>query len=136
MKWDDLDFIYFAGYVTWNYLVTPFLFLRDGFHFEVLKDSLLHGGISLKATFPDMIPSHCKEQVFHFNETSILHRLDYTAEVVGKWAHAVHIREEYRVLDGLTFPTRRRVYPLMFGNRPSKYPMLVANDVHDIRLVE
>ena len=35
-RWDDLDFIYFAGYATWNYLVTPFLFLRDGFAFRLL----------------------------------------------------------------------------------------------------
>ena len=24
--WDHLDFLYFAGYATWNYLMTPFLF--------------------------------------------------------------------------------------------------------------
>ena len=35
-RWDDLDFIYFAGYATWNYLATPFLFLRDGFVFRLL----------------------------------------------------------------------------------------------------
>ena len=36
VRWDELDFIYFAGYATWNYLVTPFLFLRDGFAFRLL----------------------------------------------------------------------------------------------------
>jgi hypothetical protein len=28
LYWDALDFTYFGGYATWNYLVTPFLFLR------------------------------------------------------------------------------------------------------------
>ena len=27
LYWDDLDFIYFGGYATWNCLLTPFLFL-------------------------------------------------------------------------------------------------------------
>jgi hypothetical protein len=37
LAWDDLDFIYFGGYATWNYLAAPFFFLRRGFHFEVLE---------------------------------------------------------------------------------------------------
>ena len=31
LYWDALDFIHFGIYATWNYLVTPFLFLRDDF---------------------------------------------------------------------------------------------------------
>ena len=28
LSWDDLDFLYFAGYAIWNYLTAPFLLLR------------------------------------------------------------------------------------------------------------
>jgi len=27
---DELDFIYFGGYATWNYLTAPFLLARKG----------------------------------------------------------------------------------------------------------
>ena len=38
--WDDLDFIYFGGYATWNYLAAPFLLLREGFTIEALEPLL------------------------------------------------------------------------------------------------
>jgi hypothetical protein len=86
--WDRLDFIYFAGYATWNYLTTPFLFLRKGFQFEVLPSLPgVHPTMTrLRVTFPADIPTHCLTQIFYFDERFYLKRLDYTAEVVGKWA--------------------------------------------------
>jgi hypothetical protein len=40
LYWDALDLTYFGGYATWNYLVTPFLLLRNDFYFELqLKDA-------------------------------------------------------------------------------------------------
>lgn len=135
--WDDLDFIYFGGYATWNYLVTPFLLERKGFIVEALEP--LHGALSqltrLQVTFPDDIPTHSRRQIFYFDEQRLLRRLDYTAEVVGGWAHAAHLCHEYRTFDRLKAPTRRRVLPLLFGNRPLPGPTLVELEVHDIRPV-
>ena len=138
VRWDDLDFIYFAGYATWNYLTTPFLFLRDGFAFRLLDPvrSDPPGAIRLHATFPDDIPTHSREQVFHFDAERLLRRIDYTAEVVGGWAHAAHFCEEYRTFDGIRVPTRRRVLPLLIGDRPLPGPTLVAIDVHELRGVK
>lgn len=133
--WDSLDFIYFGGYATWNYLMTPFLFLRDGFKFEEL--GALRGAFGtwtrLCVTFPDDIPTHCKTQIFYFDENGFLRRLDYTAEVVGRWAHAAHLCDEYREFDGLKIPTRRRVVPRTFGNKPLPAPTLVPIEVHEMR---
>ena len=133
--WDSLDFIYFGGYATWNYLVTPFLFLHNGFQFEELGAFSGPSGTwsRLRVTFPDDIPTHSRTQVFYFDEQSLLRRLDYTAEVVEHWAHAAHLCDEYREFDGLKIPTRRRVFPLLFGTRPLPGPTLVAIDVHDVR---
>ena len=134
-SWDHLDFTYFAGYATWNYLLFPFLFLHDGFQFKVMES--LPGasgcGSRLRVTFPDGIPTHCREQIFYFDEQWCLRRLDYTAEVVGRWARATMLCGDYRDFDGFQAPTRRRVLPRLFGNKPLSGPTLVALDIHHIR---
>jgi hypothetical protein len=133
--WDDLDFIYFGGYATWNYLTTPFLLMRKGFVIEELEP--LTGEFTLfkrlRITFPEDIPTHSRHQIFYFDEQLLLRRLDYTAEVVGSWAHAAHLCEEYRTFGEIKAPTRRRVLPLLFGNRPMAGPTLVAIEVHHIQ---
>jgi hypothetical protein len=136
--WDNLDFLYFAGYATWNYLTTPFLFLREGFAFEEMQPVRDEAGIlmRLRVTFPPDIPTHCREQIFYFDERLLLRRLDYTAEVVGRWAHAAHLCGEYREFGPLKVPSRRRVLPLMFGNKPLPGPVLVDIKVHDIRPIQ
>lgn len=133
--WDDLDFIYFGGYATWNYLTTPFLLARKEFAIEVL-DPLredMHSFIRLKVTFPHEIPTHSPQQVFYFDDQRLLRRIDYTAEVVGRWARAAHLCEEYRTFDKLKAPTRRRVLPLLFGSKPLPGPILVELEVHTIQ---
>jgi hypothetical protein len=60
-----------------------------------------------------------------------LRRHDYTAEVVGDWASAIHLCEDYRQFGGLWMPTKRRVYPKGLFNRPLPLPTLVAIDIHD-----
>ena len=135
--WDSLDFIYFAGYATWNYLLTPFLFLRDGFSFEALKPlpGMPNSWTGLRVTFPDEIPTHSRKQNFYFDENYYLRRLDYTAEVIGTWAHAAHLCEEYKDFNGLKIATRRRVRPLFWLNNPLPVPTLVALDIHNVRLI-
>ena len=136
-SWDDLDFTYFAGYATWNYLVTPFLLDYPGF---VIKEAAPGPGAlsslhRLEVTFPDTIPTHSKEQVFYFDEKYLLRRLDYTAEVVGSWAHAAHLCDVYKTFDGIKAPTKRIVLPLLFGRGPMPGPALVAIDIHEFHPV-
>jgi hypothetical protein len=135
LYWDALDFTYFGGYATWNYLVTPFLFLRDDFHFEKLEpiSSDLEYPLRLQVSFPQDLPTHCKKQIFYFDRKCLLRRLDYTAEVVSRWAHAAHICENYQDFDGFKIPTTRRVLPLLMGNRPLSGPVIVAIDIHEFQ---
>lgn len=136
--WDALDFAYFGGYATWNYLVTPFLFLREGFTFQEMTPppDLPQGWSLIGVIFPENLPTHSPRQVFYFDERHLLRRLDYVAQVVGGWARAAHLCDEYREFQGIQFPTRRRVRPLLMGPRPMPGPTLVAIDIHDVRLVE
>ena len=137
ISWDDLDFIYFGGYATWNYLVAPFFFLQEGFEFEVLNPVTVSSSswFRLRVIMPGELPTHSREQIFYFDENWRLMRLDYVAEVVGGWAHAAHLCENYRDFNGLAAPTRRRVRPILFGNHPLPGPILVALDIHDIQPV-
>jgi len=89
----------------------------------------------IQATFPHMIPTHCKTQVFYFDHEFLLRRVDYTALVVGSWAKAAHVWEGYRDFGGIKAPTRRRVTPILFGNQPMPGPTLVALDIREIRPV-
>lgn len=132
--WDSLDFAYFGGYATWNYLMTPFLFLQSDFVFEDMEplNRASRSWTRLSVTFPDSIPTHCKVQVFYFDDQWFLRRLDYTAEVVGRWARAAHLCDQYKDFAGLKIATRRRVFPLIVGSRPAHGPMLVAIDVHNV----
>ncbi len=136
--WDDLDFVYFGGYATWNYLTAPFLLARKGFLLEALEPVQTPFGqlVRVQATFPTDIPTHSRKQVFYFDDRRLLRRLDYTAEVVGGWASAAHFCDEYKTFGRLVVPTRRRVLPLFSRQKPLPGPTLVAIDVHDVQPVE
>jgi len=115
--WDPLDALYFAGYALWNYFNTPLLLTRCDVEER-------HG--ALRVRFPPDVPTHSRTSVFHFDERRLLTRLDYTAEVFGKWARGKHMCSAHRTFDGLVFPTVRRV-----TLRGTPGPVLVAIDVDD-----
>lgn len=138
LYWDALDFTYFGGYATWNYLVTPFLFMRDDLQIEQLQPTSAGPDYPLKllVEFPPHLPTHCNRQIFYFDSDYLLRRLDYTAEVVGRWARAAHTCDDFRDFGGLKFPTKRRVLPLLMGSKPLAAPVIVAIDIHDVQLIE
>ena len=74
-----------------------------------------------------------EKQIFYFDRNCLLRRLDYTAEVVSRWAHAAHICENYQDFDGFKIPTTRRVLPLLIGNKPLSRPVIVAIDIHEFQ---
>ncbi|MDQ3936469.1 MAG: hypothetical protein M3340_17755 [Actinomycetota bacterium] len=105
VRWDDLDLLYFSGYAIWGYATFPFHLTLPGVEATETGDRTLH------VRYPAGWPVHSREQTFHFDDQHLLVRNDYTAEVIGSWAHAVHLTLEHRTFDGLTFGTRRRVHP-------------------------
>ena len=116
--WDHLDALYFAGYALWNYFTTPLLLTRC---------EIEERGRTMEVTFPPDVPTHSRRQRFHFDESGLLTRLDYTAEVFGKWARGRHECRDHRSFDGLVFPTSRRV---TLGALPR--PTIIWIEVDDV----
>ena len=140
IHWDALDVLYFAGYAMWTYLATPFIFDDDRYQFvteELSPWHEQHGQIwrRLAVTYPPDLHAHSAQQIFYFDEDGLQKRNDYTAEVVGRWAKAVHYCSDYRQLGGLYLPTRRRVYPRLPNGRPLPLPLMVWIDIRDVALV-
>ena len=131
LSWDALDFTYFCGYAMWNYVNLPFLLVEPGVTVEAVAADHDPGTTRLRARFPARLPTHSPTQEFWFDSSGLLRRHDYTAEVVGRWAKAVHLCEKYREFGGLRMPTRRRVHPRGPGGAPLRSVTLVAIDVHD-----
>jgi hypothetical protein len=136
--WDDLHLLYFSGYAIWNYLCTPFLLARPGFQVEEIDPRQEEGETwrRLRVQFPDDVPTHRPEQVFHFDEGGLLRRLDYAAEVVNPKsptpaAHYCHDHEEFA---GLVVPTRRRVFLRQDDGTAAHDQLVVELDVKDVTL--
>jgi hypothetical protein len=129
VRWDDLDQLYFIGATALpNYTLTPFFLRWPGVETDELP------GRRLRVRFPEGMPVHSREQVYWFDADGLLTRLDYTAEVIGPWARAAHFVRDYRELDGIQVPTRRRVVPRGIGDRALPGPTLVWIEVDDFRL--
>lgn len=135
--WDDLDVLYFGGYALWNYLNLPFFLASPDLEVREIDPWKEKGKAfrRLHAVFPGTIPTHCREQVFYFDEDALLVRHDYTAEVFGPWAKAAHYSGKYRDCEGLRIPMHRRVFPRKSSGSPLRLIILVAIDIDEVNLV-
>lgn len=136
LRWDELDALYFAGYAMWNYLNLPFLLAGDGFETSEGEPIEVEGERwrRLDAVFPDGIHTHCREQTFYFDERGLLRRHDYTPDVVASFANAAHFSDEHVEVDGLLFPTRRRVVPKGPVGRPLPGPNVVWIELSSLQI--
>jgi hypothetical protein len=82
-------------------------------------------GAASRSISPPDLDTHSAHQTFYVDSSGLIRRHDYTAEVVGGWARAAHHLSEHRQVDGLAFPTRRRVRPIGVRNRALPGPTLV-----------
>jgi hypothetical protein len=127
--WDDLDMAYFANYAFWNYFTLPRLLMRNDIDWNEKA-----GGI-LEATFPEHIPTHCKNQVFYFDTASgLLKQHNYTANVIGKLAHAANVVQWHSKDASPTYPAARKVTPRGFRGRPLRLPVLIDIKVHQFKV--
>jgi hypothetical protein len=133
--WDDIDVAYFCGEALWTYLNTPFLYTHEGFATEEIS-SIQAGGETwrrLKVTFPDSVKSHSREQISCFGPDGLLRRHDYTVDILGG-ATGLNYASEYRDVDGIIVPTKRRIYAYEGDYQIVKEPLLVAIDMGEISL--
>jgi hypothetical protein len=133
--WDDIHVTYFSGEALWTYLTTPFLYTYQGFKTEEIASIQVETETwrRLKVTFPDYIKSHTREQISCFGPDGLLRRHDYTVDILGG-ATGLNYASEYRDVDGIIFPTKRRIYAWEGDYQLVKEPLLVAIDVGEITL--
>jgi hypothetical protein len=131
--WDDMHVAYFSSYALWNYLTIPFLYTYPGFVTEELAPWQENGEEwrPLKVTVPDYIASHSREQVAYFGPDGLLRRHAYTVDVMGG-ASGLNYAADYRNVDGVVVPTKRRVYAADANKQKIPEPVLVAIDIRDI----
>jgi len=133
--WDDLQVAYFQGEALWTYLNTPFLYTRPGFVTEEIA-SIQVGDEQwrrLKITFPDSIKSHTREQISCFGPDGLLRRHDYTVDILAG-ATGLNYATDYRDVDGIIFPTKRRIYAYEGDYQLVPEPLLVKIDMGEITL--
>jgi hypothetical protein len=134
--WNDIHVIYFVGEALWTYLNTPFLYTYEDFTTEEIAPIQVEGETwrRLKVTFPDTVKSHTREQISCFGPDGLLRRHDYTVDILGG-ATGLNYASDYRDVDGIIVPTKRRVYSYEGDYQLVKEPLLVAIDMGEINLL-
>jgi hypothetical protein len=134
--WDDFHVIYFVGEALWTYLNMPFLYAWAGFKTEEISPIQVEAEKwrRLKVTFPDTVTSHTREQISCFGPDGLLRRHDYTVDILGG-ATGLNYASEYRNIDGIVVPTKRRVYAYTGDYQLVPEPLLVAIDMEEIKLL-
>jgi hypothetical protein len=132
--WDRMHVAYFASEALWTYLTSPFLYTYPGFETEEIEPWEENGETwrRLKVTFPDYILSHTKVQTTHFGPDGLMRRHDYTVGILGG-ATGANYPSEYREVQGLKMPSRRRIYAYDENGRKVPEPLLVSLDFSRFR---
>jgi hypothetical protein len=131
--WDDIHVAYFCGEALWTYLNTPFLYTHEGFATEEISSIQVEAETwrRLKITFPDSVKSHSREQISCFGPDGLLRRHDYSVDILGG-ATGLNYASDYRNVDGIIIPTKRRIYAYEGDYQLVKEPLLVSIDMGEI----
>jgi hypothetical protein len=105
--WDSVQVAYFSGEALWTYLNAPLFLPRTASSPKNTVDG--ETWRRLQVSFPDEVKSHCREQFFCYGPDGLLRRHDYTVDILGG-ATGLNYASDYRDLEGLLFPVKRRVY--------------------------
>jgi hypothetical protein len=127
-RWDELHTLYFGGYGIWNYLTNPHLLTKPGMTTEELEPVQVDGEClrRLRVTFPDDIVTHSSPQVWYYDESGLLRRLEYAPYVMGG-RPATHVTEAHRNVSGLVFPTHRYVLPRFDDGRVGTDQIIIVD---------
>jgi hypothetical protein len=133
--WTELQLAYFAGIAMWTYLNMPFLLAQPGIESEKIADWHENGETwqRLRVTFPKSIATHSTVQTLYVDEAGLLKRHDYDVEIAGNTPGA-HYIGGYVNVQGLMFPTERRIYPRLPDGSSLSEPLVVSIDLSDISL--
>jgi len=135
--WDDIHVAFFSSEALWTYLTTPFLYTYEGFQTEEIASIQVENETwrRLKVTFPDYVKSHTREQISCFGPDGLLRRHDYTVDILGG-ATGLNYASDYRDVNGIIVPTKRRIYAWEGDYQLVKEPLLVAIDMGEITIAQ
>lgn len=134
--WSQIQLAYFAGIAMWTYLTMPFLLAAPGVQVEEVGpwQEKEETWTRLKVTFPPTIATHSTIQTIYVDAHGLLKRHDYDVEIAGNTPGA-HYIDGYVEVQGLKFPTIRRIFPRQPDGQAMAEPLVVSIDLSDIRLV-
>jgi len=133
--WTLMHAAYFASEALWTYLTTPFLYAYPGFASEEIEPWQEDGEVwrRLKVTFPTHIATHTRQQVTHFGPDGLVRRHDYEVDILGG-ARGANYAAEYVDVQGIKFPSTRRVFPYDDACNKVLEPLLVSLDFREFLL--
>lgn len=134
--WTPTQLAYFAGCAMWTYLNMPFLLAAPDVQCETLSPWEENGQTwqRLRVTLPDRIATHSSVQTLYADAQGLLQRHDYDVEIAGNTPGA-HYISDYVQVQGLQFPTRRRIFPRGPDQQSMPEPLVVSIDLSDFVLV-
>jgi len=133
--WTEPQLAYFAGIAMWTYFNVPFLLAAPGVVVERLEDWQEQGETwkRLRVTFPPGIATHSTVQTLFVDEGGLIKRHDYDVEIAGNTPGA-HYLSGYLEVQGIKFPTRRRIFPRQPDGQAMAEPLVVSIDIDRIEL--
>jgi hypothetical protein len=133
--WNAIHVAYFSGEALWTYLNTPFLYTQARFAKQEIGSIEVDGETwrRLRVTFPEDVKSHTRDQIFCFGPDGLLRRHDYSVDILGG-STGLNYASNYEEVDGLMFPTTRRVYAYEGDYQLVPEPLLVSVDISQITL--
>jgi hypothetical protein len=110
-RWDPIQVAYFLSAAHWNYLTQPFSLTYPAIEVREIEP-WDEGGQTwrrLAVRFPETNANHNADQLFYYDTTFMLRRMDYTPEVTAN-SPTAHYTYDPKTFHGFVFPTRRRIY--------------------------
>jgi len=133
--WTDPQLAYFAGLAMWTYFNMPFVLATAGVETTQIDDWTENDETwqRLEVVFPKGIATHSSKQTLYIDGDGLLKRHDYDVEIAGNTPGA-HYVSGYTEVQGIKFPTRRRIFPRQPDGKSLAEPLVVSIDLADIRL--
>ena len=132
--WDDIHVAYFSGEALWTYFTFPFLLTVPGVVTEEVTpwQENEEQWRRLQIRYPESIETHNRLATAYFDKNGLLRRYDYSVDILGAGNMAANYPSDYRTVDGIAVPMKRRVYRRDANHHPIQQPVLIAIDVSEM----
>ncbi|GGL05312.1 hypothetical protein Sme01_63800 [Sphaerisporangium melleum] len=134
-QWNLSQIAYFRSYATWHYLVEPYVFTWPGVEAHEVEPWTENGETwrVLSVTYPPSIHTHNATQLYYYDDSGLLRRLDYQPDVNGRTPVAHYIRA-HEAVDGIPFPTKRHIHTRNEDGTPDLSWIPITVDLSDIKI--